>query len=67
MENRSVLHVSRQQSLMDESTDETVASTFLSQTERHALAEFFQLLDRWDRELVQNGNGRNEVILCRAQ
>jgi hypothetical protein len=41
--------------------------TALSEAEAHALIEFFQLLDRWDRELVHNRNGRNEVTVCRVQ
>jgi hypothetical protein len=36
----------------------------LSHAELHLLIEFFQRLDRWDRELVQNGTCRSEVTLC---
>jgi phage anti-repressor protein len=39
----------------------------ISGAELHGLIEFFQRLDRWDRELVQNGAGRSEVTLCSVQ
>jgi len=35
--------------------------------ELHLLIEFFQRLDRWDRELRQNGNDRSEVTVCSMQ
>jgi hypothetical protein len=38
-----------------------------SDAELHVLFEFFRMLDRWDRELVQNGNDRSEVTVCRVQ
>jgi len=46
---------------------EFIEETSLSDTELHALIEFFQLLDRWDREFVHNVDERSEVSLCRAQ
>ena len=45
---------------------EFIEEMSLSDAERHALIEFFQRLDRWDRELVQN-RSRNEVKVCRVQ
>lgn len=33
---------------------EFIEETALSEAELDSLIEFFQLLDRWDRELVQN-------------
>jgi len=46
---------------------EFIQETSLSDTELHALIEFFKLLDQWERELVQNVDERNEVNLCKAQ
>ena len=46
---------------------EFIQETSLSDAELHALVEFFQLLDRWDRELVQNVDKRSEVNVCKAQ
>jgi hypothetical protein len=46
---------------------EFIQERSLSDTELHALIEFFKLLDQWDRELVQNVDERNEVNLCKAQ
>jgi hypothetical protein len=46
---------------------EFIEEISLSDAERHALIEFFQRLDRWDRDLVQNGSGRSEVKVCRVQ
>jgi hypothetical protein len=46
---------------------EFIQETSLSDAELHALIEFFQLLDQWDRELVQNVGERSEVNLCKAQ
>jgi hypothetical protein len=40
--------------------------TSLSDAELHALIDFFQLLDQWDRELVQNVDEHVEVNLCRT-
>jgi len=34
-------------------TDQTGTETSLTEAELHALVELFQLLDRWDREVVQ--------------
>jgi hypothetical protein len=52
MENRSV---TPQDLVANEPppTDEIGKETSLTQAELHALVEFFQLLDRWDREVVQ--------------
>jgi hypothetical protein len=46
---------------------EFIQETSLSDTELHALIEFFKLLDQWDRELVQNVDEQTEVNLCKAQ
>jgi hypothetical protein len=46
---------------------EFIQETSLSDTELHALIEFFKLLDQWDRELVQNVDEQTEVSLCKAQ
>jgi hypothetical protein len=46
---------------------EFIEETVLSEAGLHSLIQFFQLLDRWDRELVQNGSGRSEVTVCRVQ
>jgi hypothetical protein len=45
---------------------ECIQETSLSDAELHALIEFFQLLDQWDRELVQNVDEHVEVNLCRT-
>ena len=45
---------------------EFIRETSLSDAELHALIEFFQLLDQWDRELVQNVDEHVEVNLCRT-
>jgi hypothetical protein len=34
-------------------TDEARCDYSLSETELHSLVQFFELLDRWDREVVQ--------------
>jgi hypothetical protein len=34
-------------------TDKTVNETSLTEAALHALVQFFQRLDRWDREVVQ--------------
>jgi len=52
MENRSVA----QQDLVANEpppTEQTGSETSLTEAELHALVEFFQLLDRWDREVVE--------------
>jgi hypothetical protein len=52
MENRSVaqqLLIANEQ----QPTDHTGNEPSLTGAELHALVEFFQLLDRWDREVVQ--------------
>jgi hypothetical protein len=46
---------------------EFIQETSLSDTELHALIEFFKLLDQWDHELVQNVDEQTEVNLCKAQ
>jgi hypothetical protein len=46
---------------------EFIQEKSLSDAELHALIEFFQLLDQWDRELEQNVGERSEVNLCKAQ
>lgn len=45
---------------------EFIQETSLSDAELHALIEFFQLLDQWDRDLVQNVDEHIEVNLCRT-
>ena len=45
---------------------EFLQETSLSDAEFHALIEFFELLDQWDRELVQNVDEQVEVNLCRT-
>lgn len=57
MENRNVRLKNR----------ECIQERSLSDAELHALIEFFQLLDRWDRELVQNVGEEIEVSQCKAQ
>jgi len=57
MENRNVRLQDRQ----------FIQETLLSDEGLHLLIEFFQLLDRWDRELVQNVDKRSEVDLCKVQ
>jgi len=46
---------------------EFIQETSLSDAELHLLIEFFQLLDQWDHELVQNVGERSEVNLCKVQ
>ena len=46
---------------------EFIQETSLSDAELHLLIEFFQLLDQWDHELVQNVGERSEVNVCKAQ
>ena len=43
------------------------APTQFSSEELHLLIEFFELLDQWNRELVQNVGERSEVNLCKVQ
>jgi hypothetical protein len=45
---------------------EFIRETSLSDAELHALIEFFQLLDQWDRDLVQNVDEHIEANLCRT-
>ncbi|HUI74605.1 MAG TPA: hypothetical protein VLX32_06645 [Candidatus Acidoferrum sp.] len=45
---------------------ECIREASLSDAELHALIEFFQLLDQWDRELVQNVDENVEVSLCQT-
>ena len=46
---------------------ECIQETSLSDAELHLMIEFFQLLDQWDRDLVQNVGERSEVNLCKVQ
>ena len=52
MENRSV---SPQEALAipQTSTEKAICECPLTEAELHALVQFFQLLDRWQREVVQ--------------
>ena len=52
MENRNV---AQQDLVANEQppTEQMGEETSLKEAELHALVEFFQLLDRWDREVVQ--------------
>jgi hypothetical protein len=52
MENRSV---SQQDTLAIPQTapDEAIRPHPLTEAELHSLVQFFQLLDRWDREVVE--------------
>jgi len=45
---------------------ECIQETSLSDAEVHTLIEFFQLLDQWDRELVQNEDHESEASLCQT-
>ena len=68
MENRSVRNeIAWQSARVETSTDETARELSLSEAELHSLIEFFQILDQWDRELVQNVGGRSEVNVCTVQ
>jgi hypothetical protein len=60
MEKRNVLHEDRR-------SDSDNEESSLCDAEMHLLIEFFQVLERWDRELGQNGAGRSEVTVCRVQ
>jgi hypothetical protein len=54
MENRSVRYQERQQLVFCQtSTDEIVRETSLNEAEVRSLLQLFELLDRWDREVVQ--------------
>jgi hypothetical protein len=67
MENRSVTPQDFV-AIPQTSTDQAMREAPLPQAEVHLLVEFFQLLDRWDQELVQNENiCRKEVMSCRVQ
>lgn len=46
---------------------EFIQETALSDAELHALIEFFELLDLWDRELMQSVGERSEVNVCKLQ
>jgi hypothetical protein len=68
MENRSFRYESGLESALGEtSTDETVRESSLSEAELHSLVDFFQMLDRWERQLVQNVHAGNEVRVCSVQ
>ena len=51
MENRSV--TLQDIAIRQGSTDEAICEYALSEAELHSLVQFFELLDRWDREVVQ--------------
>jgi len=59
MENRSIRHLDRNESALYQCAAETRhtsderCSDSLNSEEVNLLIEFFQLLDRWDREVVQ--------------
>lgn len=68
MENRNVRYENGESVLCEKQGEEAVREASLSEEERHALVEFFELLDQWDRELVQNvHDAAIEVNLCRTQ
>ena len=52
MENRSVTQQDVT-AIPQTSCDEAVREYPLTEAELHALVQFFELLDRWDREVVQ--------------
>jgi hypothetical protein len=51
MENRSVSQ--NDFAIPQLARDEAIGTDSLSSAELHSLIEFFELLDRWDREVVQ--------------
>jgi hypothetical protein len=52
MENRSVTP-REALAVLQTPTDNAVNEISLTEAELHLLVQFFQLLDRWDREVVQ--------------
>ena len=67
MENRNVGRENRKSVVHQGHSEAAVHETSLSEAELHSLIQFFQLLDQWDRELVQNSGEQIEVSLCRTQ
>lgn len=67
MENRNVEYENRKSFVRHRQSEETVHETSLSEAELHSLIQFFQLLDRWDRELVHNLSQESEVNVCKVQ
>jgi len=67
MENRNVRYENRKSVVHQTHSEVAVRETSLSGEQLHSLIQFFQLLDQWDRELVQNGGEQIEVSLCRTQ
>jgi hypothetical protein len=66
MENRNVRCENRKSVVHQRASEVAVRETSLSEEELHLLIQFFQLLDHWDRELVQNGEHESEVSLCQT-
>ena|GEM_PF-2132908 len=54
MENRNIRCGNGKSVICEGQSEEAVHETSLSREELHSLIQFFQLLDQWDRELVQN-------------
>lgn len=67
MENRNVGYEKSKSVVSYRQSEETVHETSLSEAELHSLIQFFQLLDRWDRELVHNLSEESEVTVCKVQ
>jgi len=68
MENRNGRCENRKSVVHQEHSEVAIRETsLLSEAELHSLIHFFQLLDQWDRELVQNKGEQIEVSLCRTQ
>ncbi len=67
MEKRNVASEYRQENSQQVSAWEFAPEISLSTENLHQLIDFFLLLDRWERELVQNGSNRDEVRVCRMQ
>ena len=67
MENRNVGYENRKSVVRQKQSEEAVRATSLSEKELHSLIQFFQLLDRWDRELVHNLSEESEVNVCKVQ
>ena len=67
MENRNVSPEDCNDHIQQVSAEDFVAGILLSSEDLHQLIDFFLLLDRWERELVQNGSNRDEVRVCRMQ
>jgi hypothetical protein len=67
MEKRNVRRRERQKISEPVAVEQFVPEVSLSAAEVHTLVEFFQTLDRWDRELVHNGSKCKGVTVCRVQ